>query len=89
MTGIGRTTEPSGTDCLRPRYVGSILADPHDLKHKAVGWMLREVGKPDQATLEGFLKTHQRAMPRTMLRYAIGRFPEELRRAFLQGTLTA
>ena len=51
--------------------------------HKAVGWMLREVGKRDVAVLEGFLERHCRVMPRTMLRYAIERFSEEKRRAFM------
>jgi len=65
-----------------------LLTDRQDLIHKAVGWMLREVGKRDQATLEHFLQQHCRVMPRTMLRYAIERLPEQLRQSFLQGTAT-
>lgn len=59
--------------------------DPHDLIHKAVGWMLREVGKRDLSCEVRFLDAHYRKMPRTMLRYAIERFPERKRRAYLEG----
>ncbi len=60
--------------------------DEHDLLHKAVGWMLREVGKRDLELIIDFLDINYSKMPRTMLRYAIERFPEELRQAYLKGT---
>jgi 3-methyladenine DNA glycosylase AlkD len=61
----------------------SLLKDKEDLIHKAVGWMLRELGKKDVMLLRGFLKQHSHQMPRTMLRYAIERLPELERKRWL------
>jgi 3-methyladenine DNA glycosylase AlkD len=64
-----------------------LLRDEEDLIHKATGWMLREVGKKDASALKSFLKAHGQVMPRTMLRYAIERFPEGERRRYLKETI--
>ncbi len=66
------------------RLAERFLTHPHDLMHKAAGWMLREVGKRDCAALTEFLRKHRLSMPRTMLRYAIERYPEEQRREFMK-----
>jgi 3-methyladenine DNA glycosylase AlkD len=62
-----------------------LLDDSHDLIHKAVGWMLREVGKRNEKILEEFLKKNYSGLPRTTLRYAIEKFPEDKRKRFLRG----
>lgn len=61
-----------------------LLHHPHDLIQKATGWLLREAGKRDRTTLEAFLDPRYKDMPRTMLRYAIEKFPEAERQRYLQ-----
>jgi 3-methyladenine DNA glycosylase AlkD len=68
------------------RIAEMLMHDKHDLIHKAVGWMLREVGKRDVGQLEEFLKKYSGKMPRTMLRYAIERFDEDKRKTYLKQT---
>jgi 3-methyladenine DNA glycosylase AlkD len=67
------------------RIVETLLNDSHDLIHKIVGWMLREVGNQNKCAEEVFLKLHYKQMPRTMLRYAIEKFSKEERAAYLKG----
>jgi len=79
---------------IRQRKFGETLAiaeillnDEHDLIHKAVGWMLREVGKRNKNILELFLSSRYKTIPRTMLRYTIEKFPKEERKMYLKGEI--
>ena len=69
------------------RIAKILLHDKEDLIHKATGWMLREIGKRNLYAEEVFLRAHYREMPRTMLRYAIERFPESKRKDYLNGNI--
>lgn len=72
-------------DCLA--ISEKLLNHPHDLIHKAVGWMLREVGKRNKSNEDEFLKKHYKTMPRIMLRYAIEKYPETERQAYLKNQI--
>ena len=72
---------------LTQELVLNNLNHPHDLMHKANGWLLREIGNKDEEVLLGFLKIHYQNMPRTTLRYAIEKLDEDLRQDFLKGRI--
>ncbi|MGN0187414.1 MAG: DNA alkylation repair protein [Paludibacteraceae bacterium] len=83
MVSTWKTTQ-QGNPTYALRYAERLLHHPHDLMHKAVGWMLREVGKRgNKALLEAFLEQHAATMPRTTLRYAIELLPEHERQEWM------
>lgn len=63
------------------------LTETHDLMHKAVGWMLREMGKRNFEIEDRFLMKHYKKMPRTMLRYALEKFPKDRKKAYMKGQI--
>ncbi len=75
----------NGTFNVTFKISNTLMHDEHDLIHKAVGWMLREVGNRNLDVEEDYLKKYYKKMPRTMLRYAIEKFPEKKRQAYLKG----
>lgn len=83
MVSTWKTTQ-AGDPTFAMRYAERLVYHPHDLMHKAVGWMLREVAhRCDKSMVEGFLVKHAATMPRTALRYAIEKFPENERQEWL------
>lgn len=87
MPTVGYVKAGSFEETLR--LAGVLLSDPHDLIHKVVGWMLRRVGKRDRGVAEAFLRPRYRRMPRTMLHYAIEKYPAALRQQYLRGEVEA
>lgn len=84
MVSTWKTTQ-AGDPTFAMRYAERLVNHPHDLMHKAVGWMLREVAhRCDKSMVEGFLVKHAATMPRTALRYAIEKFPENERQEWLK-----
>jgi 3-methyladenine DNA glycosylase AlkD len=65
--------------------IDTLITEKHDLMHKACGWMLRELGKKDNNLLTDYLETNYKKMPRTMLRYAIEKYPIDIRKRILKG----
>lgn len=84
MVSTWKTTQ-MGDPSFALRYAEQLVDHPHDLMHKAAGWMLREVAhRCDKGLVEAFLERHAATMPRTMLRYAIEKFPEEERQHWMK-----
>jgi len=83
ISTLGLIRKGEFDDCLKIAEI--LIEDKQDLIHKAAGWMLREVGNRNAAALKNFLARRYKNMPRTMLRYAIERLPEDLRQRYLKG----